>query len=372
MSSPIRIQQIELYSSRIRLKEPFVISLGALDFAENTLVIIHTSSGISGIGECSPFRSIHGETIATNMSVGSEIARHLISANPLDIASCHALMSKTIYGNTSIKSAFDCALYDILGKFENLPVYKILGGNHPRVLFTDYTVSLGPVQKMVNDAVQIQQNGFPVIKIKLGGTVDEDIERMKKIREAVGLEIPVRIDANQGWSVKDAEKILNELSTLNIQHCEEPIARWDYMNLPLLRKNSPIPLMADESCCDENDAARLIQLDACDSVNVKLGKSSGIFRAKKIIDLAEKAQLKIQIGGFLESRIGFTAAAHLALSSKNVNYIDFDTPLMFAEDPATGGIEYGLNGSIHTPDKAGFGVWVDENYLQKQSKQIIN
>ena len=107
-----------------------------------------------------------------------------------------------------------------------------------------------------------------------------------------------------------------------------------------VKKKSPIPVMADESCCDHHDAKRLIQLNACDMFNLKLGKSSGLLKAKKIIALAEKENMKMQVGGFMESKIAMTANAHLALTSKNILYCDFDTPLMFAEDPVTGGIIY--------------------------------
>lgn len=372
MPSPLRIEQVELYSSPIKLREPFIISLGPLHFAENVVVIIRTNQGISGIGECSPFRTIHGETMETAMIVGKELAGQLLHSDPLEIEDCISLMNKLFYSNSSIKSAFDLALHDILGKFHNQPLYKLLGANESRILFTDYTVSLAPVEKMVADAKKIKSEGFKFIKIKLGDSAEKDIERIRRMREAVGMEIPFRIDANQGWNPDSALKILNEISSLNIQHCEEPIPRWAFMQLKSLREKSPIPIMADESCCDENDAERLIQLNACDSLNVKLGKSSGIFRARKILTLAEQAHLPVQMGGFLESRIGFTASAHLALSSPAVQFIDFDTPLMFAEDPVEGGIKYGDHGSIQIPDAPGLGVWIDESYLSRQNKHIIH
>ena len=123
-------------------------------------------------------------------------------------------------------------------------------------------------------------------------------------------------------------------------------------------------VMADESCCDHHDARRLIDLDAAPSFNIKLGKSSGIFKAQKIINLAEKANLQLQIGGFLESRIGFTASAHLALASNNVRFCDFDTPMMFCEDPVSEGIQYGLNGLVRVPETTGLGASIDSDYLR--------
>jgi L-alanine-DL-glutamate epimerase-like enolase superfamily enzyme len=129
--------------------------------------------------------------------------------------------------------------------------------------------------------------------------------------------------------------------------------------------------MADESCCDQFDAERLIEIGACDLINLKLGKSGGIFKALKIIKLAESAGIDIQIGGFLESRLGFTAAAHLAHCSENVKHIDFDTPLMFSHDPISGGIQYGSHGEITLPTGVGLGASIDNSFLESLEKVAI-
>ena len=205
----------------------------------------------------------------------------------------------------------------------------------------------------------------------MGGSEEADVERIKMIREAIGMDLPLRIDANQGWTAASAPDILHALAPYNIQHCEEPIPRWDYMQLPAIRMQSPIKIMADESCCDEHDAQRLIDIRACDSLNVKLGKSAGIFRAKIIIQIAAQNNMKVQIGGFLESRLAFTAAAHLSLASDVVVHCDFDTPLMFVEDPVIGGIKYLDNGIIDVSDVPGLGAVIDEKYLKNAEKIII-
>ena len=131
-------------------------------------------------------------------------------------------------------------------------------------------------------------------------------------------------------------------------------------------------IMADESCCDHHDAKRLIDLEAVQAFNIKLGKSSGIFKAQKIIKLAEKANLQLQIGGFLESRIGFTASAHLALTSDNVKFCDFDTPMMFSDDPVSGGIHYGANGLVTVPEIPGLGASLDAGYLKQLSGYAVS
>ena len=367
----LQIIQIELYKLFIPLKEPFVISLGTIHNAENVIVVIRTNKGITGFGECSPFMTINGESQSTCFVVGQYLAKGLKGKDPLNMEGCMEVMEKLIYANNSIKSAFDIALHDIAAQYEGVPLYKFLGGKKNKILITDYTVSIGDPQKMALNALKIKEDGYPVIKVKLGEDRKTDVARVKAIRKAIGKRIPLRIDANQGWNVKTAIKILQDLKDYNIQFCEEPIPRWDFMNLKKVKKKSPIPIMADESCSDHHDAERLIQLGACDMFNLKLGKSSGLFKAKKIIALAEKENMLMQVGGFMESKITMTANAHLALCSKNILHCDFDTPLMFAEDPVSGGIVYKRGGIIEVPDRAGLGAWIDNERLDKLEKFTV-
>lgn len=371
MQDQLRIRQIELYKIFIPLKEPFIISLGPILNAENVLVIIHTQEGITGYGECSPFMSISGESIDTCFIVGQYFAKLVKGKNALAIEDRMEEMDRLIYGNSSIKSAFDMALYDIASQHAGLPLYKFLGGTNTKTIITDYTVSIGDPAKMAADAVKIKEEGYPAIKIKLGKNGEIDVLRIKAIREAVGNEISLRIDANQGWGVEEAITTLKALAPFGIQHCEEPILRWAFMELPRVRKESPIPIMSDESCGDDHDAQRLIQLGACDYMNIKLGKSGGIFKALKMVKLAEAAKMHLQVGAFMESRLAMTASAHFSLCSPIVEHFDFDTALMFSEDPISGGIVYENNGVVKVPEVAGLGARVEESWLNKLTKVTV-
>lgn len=372
MQAGTTINSVEIYKMFIPLKEPFIISLGTIYDVQNIIVIIRTTDGCTGYGECSPYMSINGESIDTCFIVGQYFARVLKGKNALNIAECMDAMDKTIYGNTSIKSAFDIALYDIAAQHSEVPIYKFLGGEKNKTLTTDYTVSIGDPQKMKSDAIRIKEKGFPAVKVKLGENKEKDVERIKAIREGIGKEHPLRIDANQGWITADnAIEILKELGQFNIEYCEEPILRYHFMDLNKVSAASPIPIMADESCGDEHDAERLIQLKACKMFNIKLGKSSGFYKGLKIAQLGAKANMHMQVGGFMESRLGMTASAHLALANDHIHHCDFDTPLMFTEDPVIGGISYLDKGVIDVPDTPGLGAAVDEEYLKKAEKVII-
>lgn len=360
----LAISKIDLFPLSIPLKAPFITSLGSLDAVESVIVRMTTKDGHVGWGECNPFWSINGETQETCMSVGKYLAKALIGQDPSDIEGAHRIMDRLIFGNNSIKSAFDIACHDIAAQVAGKPLFEFLGGSVGRELITDYTVSIATPEKMASDAKDIVRKGFTVIKVKLGSDGDVDIARILAIREEIGIEVPLRIDANQGWSPEQAILVLNALGDANIQHCEEPIPRWQFMEMRRVKDASPIPIMADESCCDHHDAERLIALRACQRFNIKLGKSGGLFKARKIIALAEAAGMEVQIGGFLESRLAWTAAAHLALTSDAVRYCDMDTPLMFTEDPVEGGILYSDGGRIAVPSTIGLGASVTPRFLR--------
>ncbi len=364
----MQITRFELFPLRIPLKAPFITSLGALNAVEGVVLRATTNEGLIGWGECNPFWSINGETQETCVAVGKHLAKALIGHDAADIEGAHRVMDRLIFGNSSIKSAFDIALHDLVAQEAGLPLFKFLGGTEDRPLITDYTISVASPEKMAADAIEIVRNGFTVIKVKLGSGADEDIARIRAIRDAIGNSIPLRIDANQGWDPSTAITVLNTLASFNIQHCEEPIPRWQFMEMKDVKDASSIPIMADESCCDHHDAERLIGLGACQRVNIKLGKSGGLFKARKIIALAEADGMEVQIGGFLESRLAWTAAAHLALTSPAVKYCDMDTPLMFTSDPVLGGIAYGAGGTITVPNGIGIGASIDPAFLVAASR----
>lgn len=366
------IQSISLYKLQVPLHEPFVISLGPLTHAQNVVVLLRTADGHAGYGECSPFPTINGESADTGLVVGRYLAAALRDRDALDTAGCLAALDAVIYGNYSIKSAFDMALHDLAGQYAGLPVWQLLGGTTAKALHTDMTVSLGPVAKMQADAVRFQHEGFPAIKVKLGDTLEADVARIRAIRAGIGFQHPLRIDANQGWRTADyAIAVLQALAEFNIEYCEEPIARQLYTELPRVRTASPIPLMADESCGDHYDATRLIALQACQLFNLKLGKAGGFREAMRIVQLGAAAGLTMQVGGFLESRLGMTAAAHLALAHPAIHHCDFDTPLMFTADPVLGGIRYGAGGTVTVPDAPGLGATIAPEWLTEAEQVTL-
>lgn len=357
----MKITHTEIYRFSIPM-EPFVIATGTMHFAQNVLVRIHTDEEIIGIGECSAFPMIVGETQETCLAMAKDFALIWKGKNPLDIpARMNDLLAYADH-NATIKSAFDMALFDIASKQAKLPLYKFLGG-HQREIETDMTIGIASPEEMAIKALHYQKQGCNIIKIKLGKQIETDIQRVKKIREAVGSEVKLRLDANQGWDFDEAIFALGELADQNIEFCEQPMRTWYDDRLPELVKNSPIKIMADESCYNHHDARKLINAGACDFINIKFAKSGGLLEAQKIHEIAVQNGVSCMIGSMLESRIALSANLHFALASPNIKYFDLDTCLLgHLVDPVLGGLTYdGFQLSVG--DEFGIGADVDPQFL---------
>lgn len=367
----LQIKKIEIIKLNIDLKEPISISLGTFYKTKNIVIKIHTNSGLVGTGEASPEKHIVGETQASEFEIAKYLAAILKGKNPLAIEDRINDMNRAIEGNATLKSAFDMALYDLSAKSAGMPLYQFLGGENSKGIHTDMTVYLGSPEKMAAQALEYKNAGFPTLKSKLGSGFNEDIARIKAIREAIGYKIPLHVDANQGWDTVTAIKILKALEKYNIDYCEEPIAHWNNSDLARVRKNSPIPIMADESVFDHHDAFRLASMGACDYFNIKLAKTGGIQNALKIVAIGEGAGIKSQVGCMSESRYALTALTHLASAKNNIIFFDIDSSLSHAEDPVTGGIQYKGKGKWELPETPGIGADFDSDFLDKMDKVVI-
>ena len=321
------IKQIEVYPVTLGYKEPFRISPGASTESHNVIVKIVTDYGVIGWGESSPSKRVTGETAETVIKVLDKIAPKLIGLCPLRIEQDIEVMDSIVEGNPSAKAAIDIALHDILGKTGRKPLFMLMGGYRTKVL-TDITLGIKSPKEMAQDAVKATKKGFKALKVKVGVHPIEDVERVKKIREAIDDDIQIRIDANQGWTPKQAIEVLNKMEKFNIQFVEQPVPSENMKGLVEVRKKSPIPIMADESIHSPEDALRLIQAEAVDFINIKLMKSGGILKGRRIAAIAEAASIPCMIGCMGESGIGIAAGTHLAAAVKNIQYADLDSDLL--------------------------------------------
>jgi L-alanine-DL-glutamate epimerase-like enolase superfamily enzyme len=360
--SELRITGIDLYQAKIPMIAPFRIAIGVISEGEYLFVRINTDGGFSGWGEATPTTMITGDTQAINAAAAGTLAKLLLGKDPLDIEARVTEMSQFLAFNSSVRAAFDLALHDVAGRAAGLPLYALLGGGK-RELATDMTIGIDEPAKMAEQAVEFKKDGAPAIKVKLGTTADQDVERINCIREAIGDELPLRVDANQGWDFPTAVTVLRRLESSGIEYCEQPIAHWNYEGFKRLRDRVSIPIMADESVFDHHDAFKLAAGDCCDYLNIKLAKSGGIHTALKINAVAEACGAKCMLGCMMETRLGLTAAAHLVSARPNIRYADLDGHFQLKEDPVVGGACWD-GGTITLPDEPGIGAEVDPAFLE--------
>jgi len=279
------ITRVDIYKMNVALHEPFVISLGTSYRAENLLVRVHTSEGLVGLGEGSPLPTINGETQDIAFDAARALAGLLIGKDPSDIEGAVLAMNGALPFNTSAKCALDCALYDLLGKRAGLPLYALLGGTRRRIR-TDLTISITPPDQIAAKAMAVKERGFRTIKLKLGTNRHDDVERVRIVRETVGAGIVLSVDANQGWSTATAMAVLNDIAQYDVEHCEQPVPKWDHASLRAVHVASPIPIVADEAGFDHHDAYALAHARSAGMFNIKLSKCGGIREALKMIRLA--------------------------------------------------------------------------------------
>jgi L-alanine-DL-glutamate epimerase-like enolase superfamily enzyme len=362
------IKQVEIYHVTLAYKEPFRISAGTTSEANNIVVKITTDYDVVGWGESSPSRRVTGESAETVVKALDRIAPKLIGMCPLRIEQIVEVMDSAVKENPAAKASVDIALYDILGKTARKPLFMLLGGYRTEVL-TDLTLSIKSPRDMAKDASRAIEKGFKALKVKVGLNPNEDIERVKMIREAVGCEAQLRIDANQGWTPREAINVLNRIVKFDIQFVEQPVPAKNLKDLQAVRKDSPIPIMADESVHSPEDALYVIKAEAVDLINIKLMKSGGILKGRKIAEVAESAGIECMIGCMSESPIGIAAGAHLAAGTRNIQYADLDSDLMLKDKLVKKGGPRLINSMRAFSNAYGLGVEeIDENLLGKPVK----
>jgi L-alanine-DL-glutamate epimerase-like enolase superfamily enzyme len=359
----LKITGVDIFQATIPMVAPFRIALGVISEAPFLFIRVNTDRAVSGWGEATPVSQITGDTQAINIAAAEVLAKLVLGKDPLDIEGRVADMGRFLAFNTSVRAAFDIALHDVAGKVAGLPLYALLGGGK-RELETDATIGIADPEKMAEQALKLKATGVPAIKVKLGTTADDDVRRIEAIRKAIGGELPLRVDANQGWDFPTAVNVLRRLESSGIEYCEQPIAHWDYENFRRLRTRVSIPIMADESVFDHHDAFKLTSRGCCDYLNIKLAKSGGIRTALKIDAIAQACGAKCMLGCMLETRLGLTAAAHLVSARPNIRFADLDSHLQLTQDPIIGGARWN-GGAITLSDDPGIGAEVDPAFLER-------
>jgi L-alanine-DL-glutamate epimerase-like enolase superfamily enzyme len=295
------------------------------------------------------------KTVLRNFEVAKQF---VVGCDPTRINLVNFALDTDFEGNPSLKAGVNMALYDIIGKMAGMPLFRLLGGYREKIA-TSVTIGLNQTDLMVEKAKQIVSEGFKFIKIKCGIDVEQDIENILAIREAVGSAIKLRLDANEGYSVEEALRIVKSLEKkgVNIEILEQPTKANYLYSLKDVANQCSVPIMADETALTLRDSVKLVKLEIADMINIKLMKIGGITNAIKANALAELADVPVMAGCMNESMAAMSAGVHFACAFRNVQYADLDSALDFTNDVAKGGARY-EEGYVIPSEKPGLGVEV--------------
>lgn len=353
----MKITAIRLGTISVPLRVPFKTALRSVDSVEDVIVEIHTDTGAIGYGEAPPTGVITGDTTGAIIgAIRDHMTKTLVGRDVDEFEDLMIALNSCILKNTSAKAAVDMALWDLYGQLYSIPVYKLLGGARKSIT-TDITISVNEPDEMVRDALNAIERGYDCLKVKVGKESEKDIARLSAIRQAVPKETLIRIDANQGWSPKEAVRILNGMQELglDIEFVEQPVKAHDFEGLKYVTERSYVPVLADESVFSPEDALKIMQMGAADLVNIKLMKCGGLYNALKIASAAEVYGVECMIGCMLEAKISVNAAVHLACAKQIITRIDLDGPVLCSEDPIIGGAVFDEQ-TITVSDEPGLGI----------------
>jgi muconate cycloisomerase len=368
----VKITRIETIPVRVPLKAEFAIRSGrggAHTASPFLLVKVHTDEGIVGIGEASCTPRWSGEDQVTGAHlIRTYLAPLLLGQDPTRVEGLTKQFRLAFAGNYFTKSAVEMALWDIAGKAAEKPVYELLGGKVRDFVTTKWSVSGVEPSKAADIAKWAIAQGFKAMKVKVGIEPDSDVARVRAVREVIGPQTKLGVDANGGWSPEDAIQTVERLKPLGIYFAEQPVAPEDVAVMADVRRRIGLPLVADESLYTLQDAMTLKRLEAADVFSVYVGKAGGIGPAKAIADFALRNSIKCTVGSNLELGVGSAAMVHLAIAARGITAEDFPCdvigPFYYEDDVVREPLAITAGKAIPN-DKPGLGVELDESKVER-------
>jgi len=324
----------------LKFRHPFTISKGTKTH-QPIFVVELKHRGITGYGEA-PAITYYNVTVEDMMADLASKLQMVERFNFIEPERFWHFLHHLFPKNPFLVCALDMAGWDIFGKLCNKPLYKLWKGDPAKNPVTDYTIGIDSIEKMVE---KVKEKPWPVYKIKVG-TAD-DIAIVKALRNITDAKL--RVDANAGWDLDTALRLIPQLNDLGVEFVEQPLAKDNWEGMKILYKESSLPLYADESCVFENDVEKCV--GHFHGINIKLTKCSGITPALNMISAARKLNMGVMAGSMNESTIGSAAIAHLL---PLIDHVDMDGPLLLEEDIATG-IGYDF-GKISYSEEPGLGI----------------
>jgi muconate cycloisomerase len=376
----VKITQVETFNVALPWRRLHKMAFPSGKLGNYVIVRVHTSDGIQGLGEATVIKEWGGDygryfgespelTVAV---IGTVLGPALIGEDPFAIEMAHRKMDLAIKGYPYAKTALDEALHDIKGKALGVPVYELLGGLWREEIPVAHSLGWMEYEEATSEAAAAVGEGIRTIKIKVGRSAEYDVRIVRDVRETVGDEVDIVVDANQGWPTpKYAIGVLRQMQEYRIRYAEQPVE--GLARMAQIARAVDVPIMADESAWSPQDVLEIVERGAADMISLYTTKPGGLFKAKKVAAVAEAAGLPLNVNGSHETGVGNAANLHLVASTAAVTEagvfpvttIKGREPTqmagkMYLDDIITEPFEY-RDGNLIVPSRPGLGIELDED-----------
>ena len=328
----MKITHISFERLDLKLSDPYTIAYETIDRTSNFILKVETDTKVVGYGCAAPDPVVTNESPSdVTDAIKNIIIPYLLGKDPFTYALLLLELKELLGKRSSALAMVDLALFDIMSKKAEVPLYKFLGG-YRNSIATSITIGIMSIDETLSYASEYVKQGFTILKIKGGSNLEEDIAKMRMIHEKYP-NIELRFDGNQGYSVKESVDFVKATAAIGIEIFEQPTKVEAEERLGEVTDQVSIPVMADESLKTLTDAFRLAQNERVDMVNIKLQKVGGIWVGMHINSVAKAAKLDAMVGCIDECGLGIAAGLHFALSRPNIVYADLDGHLDIIDDP---------------------------------------
>lgn len=366
----MKIVAVRTYPLTLPLHTAFVTALRRTSAVETLVVQVVAEDGTSGLGEAPQVWQVSGESVAgARACVEGPLAARILGRDAHDTVRLLRDVRAAVAGNAGAKAAIDVAVHDLLARLHEMPLARWLGGTSMTVA-TDVTLPAGPAEALVSAAVARVAEGFAVLKVKVGTDPRADVAAVTAIRDAVGPLVKIRLDANQGWTEREAVRAVRMLedARADVELVEQPVAARDIEGLARVTARVDTPVMADEAVYGLADLMRVIRCHAADMVNVKIAKCGGLAVGRTLLEVAASAGVETIVGSMMESPVGVGAAASLAAAHGTSAASDLDAAWWLARRGAAGvGYE---RGEVTLPDRPGLGIDSVDDLLGRPERPL--
>jgi len=360
----MKIDRLEAIPIGIDRNEVFKISTGSSLTAENVIIKVEAEGSI-GWGNASA-NSVTEETIESILKALKNFGTR-IEGKEVDIENNWEEWNEELPNDPSALAGLDIALYDLKGKLERKSITEMIGGSSEGII-TDRTIGHMTKSETVEHAREFVDKGFRALKIKIGLGLMEDVKRVRAVREEVGEDIELWVDANQAFTPEESITLCQKLKESDIKFVEQPVRVDDLEGLKKVTEETDIPIMADETIKGPDMAKKICEEGIADMINIKLAKCGGLTGGRKIVNIMEEYDVEGMVGCMGETSVSIAAGAHLFNSTQNLKYADLDSHFMLSDNIASG-LEF-TDGKLWTSDDPGLGMKVHEDKLEKYRVEL--